>query len=182
MSLRLPTQTLHLQVKLLSLIKWKFLYTATANGLYAVRRVSAKVQAELLWPPATSKHNFLLSLQRHHASLVPEKEPPLFVQLTWTFFLVWQPAQSDKSLQCYSNILYRRYVRTAQFYDCLFRQLTPAICLNSLEMHAIVSLYGSNDGLWLTDTLSPFFFFWLCPSTFFKTYDFSGTCSASFFR
>jgi len=82
MSLRELTQTLHLQVKLLSLIKWKLLYRATANGLYAVRRVSAKVQAELLWPPATSKHNFLLSLQRQHASLAPEKELPLFVQLT----------------------------------------------------------------------------------------------------
>ena len=53
-----PTQTLHLQVELMSLIKWKFLYRATANGLYAVRRVPAKVQAELLWPPATSKHTF----------------------------------------------------------------------------------------------------------------------------
>jgi len=82
MPLRWPTQTLHLRVKLLSLIKWKFLYIATAKGLHAVRRVSAEVQAELLWPPATSKHNFLLSLQRHHASLAPEKEPPLFVQLT----------------------------------------------------------------------------------------------------
>ena len=94
-------------------------YKATANGLYAVRRVSAKVQAELLWPPATSKHNFLLSLQRQHASLAPEKEPLLFVQLTWTFVLIRQPAQSGKSLQFYSIILYRRHVRTTQFYDCL---------------------------------------------------------------
>jgi hypothetical protein len=82
MSLREPMQTLHLQVKLLSLIKWKFPYRATANGLYAVRRVSAKVQAEVLWPPATPKHNFLLSLQRRHASLASEKEPSLSVQQT----------------------------------------------------------------------------------------------------
>jgi len=133
-------------------------YRATANGLYAVRRVSVEVQAELLWPPATSKHNFLLSLQRQHASLAPEKEPLLFVQLTWTFVLIRQPAQSGKSLQFYSNILYRRHVRTTQFYDCLLRQLTPAICLNSSEIQSTVTKQRSGDGVWLTDTAYFFFY------------------------
>jgi hypothetical protein len=45
-----------------------------------------------------------------------------------TALSVWQITEF------YSNTLYHRYVRTTQFYDCLFRQLTPAICLNSMQL------------------------------------------------
>lgn len=120
MSLLVPMQTLYLQVQLMRLIKRKFLCRVAACGLYAARTVPGKVQAELLGPRATSRHNFLPFLQRQHAPFALEKEPLYLYSYPETCFLLWEAVVSGKSLQLYSNIFYYCYVWTTQFLTICF--------------------------------------------------------------